>query len=42
MKEYTEPYATPYYDGLKANGIRLPAVLCQIRTDEGREMRRGG
>ena len=42
MKKYTEPYTTPYYDGLKAHGIRLPAVLCQIRTDEGREMRRGG
>ena len=42
MKEYTKPYTTPYYDGLKAHGIRLPAVLCQIRTDEGREMRRVG
>ena len=42
MKEYTKPYTTPYCDGLKAHGIRLPAVLCQMRTDEGREMRRRG
>ena len=26
----------------KRNGIRLPAVLCQIRTDDGREKRKLG
>ncbi len=36
MKKYTEPYTTPYYDGLKAHGIRLPAVLQLIRTDKAR------
>ena len=35
-------YETPYIRELRKQGIRLPAVLCQIRTDEGREMRRGG
>ena len=35
-------YETPYIRELRKHGIRLPAVLCQIRTDEGREMRRGG
>ena len=35
-KSYTEPYTTPYYDGLKAHGIRLPAVLQLIRTDKAR------
>lgn len=35
-------YETPYLGELRKQGIRLPAVLCQIRTDEGREMRRGG
>lgn len=39
MKQYTEPYSTPYYDELKERGIRLPCFLCQIRTDEGREKR---
>ena len=36
MTVYTEPYTTPYYDGLKAHGIRLPAVLQLIRTDKAR------
>ena len=35
-------YETPYIRELRKQGVRLPAVLCQIRTDEGREMRRGG
>lgn len=42
MKQYTEPYSMPYYDELKRNGIRLPAVLCPIRTIEGRELRKQG
>ena len=29
-------YTTPYYDGLKAHGIRLPAMLQLIRTDKAR------
>lgn len=35
-------YETPYLGELRKQGVRLPAVLCQIRTDEGREMRRRG
>lgn len=35
-------YETPYLRELRKQGVRLPAVLCQIRTDEGREMRRVG
>lgn len=35
-------YETPYLRELRRQGVRLPTVLCQIRTDEGREMRRGG
>lgn len=35
-------YETPYLGELRRQGVRLPAVLCQKRTDEGREMRRGG
>ena len=35
-KSYTEHYTTPYYDSLKAHGIRLPAVLQLIRTDKAR------
>lgn len=35
-KDYREEFTTPYYDGLKANGIRLPAVLQLIRTDKAR------
>lgn len=42
MKQYTEPYSSPYYDELKERGIRLPCFLCQIRTDEGREKRKQG
>lgn len=33
---------TPYEIALRLNGIRFPAVLCQIRTDEGREKRKEG
>lgn len=36
MKEYTEPYTTPYYDELKRNGIHLPCFLTHIRTDAAR------
>lgn len=36
MKQYTEPYSTPYYDELKRNGIRLPCFLSHIRTDAAR------
>ena len=42
MKLYTEPYSTPYYDELKRNGIILPALLCQIRTDDGRRAQHNG
>lgn len=35
-------YSTPYFQQLKERGIRLPAVLCQIRTDEGRQKRKQG
>jgi hypothetical protein len=42
MKQYSQPYTTPYLADLARHGIRLPAVLCRIRTDGGREaMRRG-
>lgn len=36
MKQYTEPYSTPYYDELKRNGIHLPCFLTHIRTDAAR------
>lgn len=42
MKEYTEPYSTPYYDELKRNGIRLPCFLTHIRTDECRRVKPTG
>lgn len=35
-KDYREGYSTPYYNGLKAHGIRLPAALQLIRTDKAR------
>lgn len=35
-------YTTPYFRQLQEQGIRLPAILCQIRTDEGRKKRRQG
>ena len=35
-------YSTPYLRQLKDNGLHFPAVLCQIRTDEGREKRKHG
>lgn len=38
----TMKYSTPYLREIQEQGIRLPAVLCQKRTDEGREKRRGG
>lgn len=31
---------TPYTQALRKQGIRLPAVLCPIRTVEGRELRK--
>lgn len=37
MKDYREPYSTPYYDGLKRNGIHLPCFLTHIRTDGGED-----
>lgn len=33
---------TPYTQALRKRGIRLPAILCPIRTTEGRELRRQG
>lgn len=33
---------TPYTQALRKQGIRLPAVLCPMRTVEGRELRRQG
>ena len=35
-------YETPYIRELRKQGIRLPAVLCQIRTDEGRRAQSNG
>lgn len=42
MKDYQQPYSTPYLREIQERGIRFPAVLCQIRTDEGREKRKQG
>lgn len=33
---------TPYTEALRKQGIRLPAILCPIRTTEGRELRKQG
>lgn len=33
---------TPYTEALRKIGIKLPAVLCPIRTVEGRELRKQG
>lgn len=33
---------TPYETALRLKGLRFPAILCQIRTDEGREKRKEG
>lgn len=33
---------TPYIKQLRRYGIRLPTVMCKIRTDEGREKRKRG
>lgn len=33
-------YITPYTKRLKEQGIRFPAILCQIRTDKGRALRK--
>ena len=35
-------YETPYLRELRRQGVRLPAVLCQIRTDEGRRAQSNG
>lgn len=35
-------YETPYLGELRRRGVRLPAVLCQIRTDEGRRAQSNG
>lgn len=35
-KDYTQPYTTPYYEELKLGGVKLPAFLTHIRTDEAR------
>lgn len=35
-RDYTKPYSTPYYDELKVGGVKLPACLTHIRTDEAR------
>lgn len=35
-------YETPYIRELRKQGVRLPAVLCQIRTDEGRRAQSNG
>lgn len=39
---YLMEIETPYIQSLQEQGIRLPAVLCKIRTDEGREKRKHG
>lgn len=39
---YLMEIETPYNRQLQEQGIRLPAVLCKIRTDEGREKRKQG
>lgn len=36
MKDYSQPYTTPYYDELKRNGITPPCFLTHIRTDQAR------
>lgn len=33
---------TPYTEALRKRGIKLPAILCQIRTDEGRRAQSKG
>lgn len=33
---------TPYEERLSINGIHLPAVLCSIRTEQGRNLRAEG
>lgn len=35
-------YSTPYSNAIRANGLRFPAILCQIRTEQGRQLRRQG
>lgn len=39
---YLMEIETPYFQQLQEQGIRLPAILCQIRTDEGRKKRKQG
>lgn len=36
MKDYSQPYETPYYAELKRTGIHLPCFLTHIRTDAAR------
>lgn len=36
MKDYSQPYETPYYAELRRNGIRMPCFLTHIRTDAAR------
>jgi len=36
MKDYSQPYETPYYAELKRKSIRLPCFLTHIRTDAAR------
>lgn len=38
-KDYSQPYSTPYYDELKRGGVKLPAFLTHIRTDEARRVK---
>lgn len=33
---------TPYERELRENGIRFPCILCKIRTEQGKELRRQG
>lgn len=35
-KDYTKPFTTPYYKELETEGVKLPAFLTHIRTDEAR------
>lgn len=35
-------YSTPYSRAIDSQGLRFPAILCQIRTEQGRQLRRQG
>ena len=39
---YLMEIETPYFRQLQEQGIRLPAVLCRMRTDEGRDKQKQG